>query len=178
MTIIGSLIAFAGVAIGSLAAGPGTGSGVLMGDVLSLVGALAWACYTALLRHRPVRLAPLQSLLVVAIGGAIFLVPAMLVELITGGHVMRLSAQNVGETIGLALVASIAVYRVYGALVSLTGATTASMSMFLVPIYALGLGSLWLGELITAGDVLAAICIITGLLIPHLTRYRLAIARI
>jgi drug/metabolite transporter (DMT)-like permease len=44
------------------------------------------------------------------------------------------------------LVAGVGAYGAYGRVVTLVGASRASMSMYLVPAYALGLGALLLGE--------------------------------
>ena len=50
------------------------------------------------------------------------------------------------EGLDLAMVASIGAYLVYGRFVEVIGAAKASTSMYLVPVYALALGALFLNE--------------------------------
>jgi drug/metabolite transporter (DMT)-like permease len=115
------------------------------GDLLALAAAVAWATYTAILRHRPVHLPPLALLWVVAAGGAASLLPLALIEW-SFGMVPVVNARSVGGVLFLAMVASIGAYLVYGRVVEVIGAAKASTSMYLVPVYALAMGALFLNE--------------------------------
>jgi drug/metabolite transporter (DMT)-like permease len=115
------------------------------GDLLALVAAVAWATYTAILRHRSVHLPSLALLWIVAAGGAASLLPFAMVEW-SFGMVPVVNARSVGGVLFLATVASIGAYFVYGRIVEAVGAAKASMSMYLVPVYALALGALFLNE--------------------------------
>lgn len=115
------------------------------GDALMICAIIAWAGYTALLRHRPVALPPLLLLWVVAAGGALVLVPAVLLEWSQAG-IPQLGARAVWGMMFLGIVAGIGAYGIFGRVVALFGAARASMSMYLVPAYALALGALLLGE--------------------------------
>ena len=131
------------------------------GDALMLCAILAWAGYTALLRHRPVALPPLLLLWAVAAGGALFLVPAVLLE---WGHrgVPHLGAQAFWGMLFLGLVAGIGAYGLFARCVQTFGAARASMAMYLVPAYALVLGATLLGESLHAYHAVAMALVLGG----------------
>jgi drug/metabolite transporter (DMT)-like permease len=115
------------------------------GDGLMMAAILAWSGYTALLRHRPVQLPPMVLLWTVAAGGATCLMPLALLEWSHAG-MPPLGPRALWGILFLGLVAGVGAYGAYGRVVTLVGASRASMSMYLVPAYALGLGALLLGE--------------------------------
>lgn len=131
------------------------------GDALMLAAILGWSGYTALLRHRPVPLPPMVLLWVVATGGALCLAPLALLEWRQVG-VPSLGARAFWGMLFLGLVAGVGAYGAYGRAVSLMGAARASMSMYLVPAYALGLGALLLGETLHAYHAVAAALVVGG----------------
>jgi drug/metabolite transporter (DMT)-like permease len=131
------------------------------GDVLMLFAILAWSGYTALLRHRPVALPPLVLLWVVAAGGALCLLPLALLEWANAG-MPPLTSRAMGGMVFLGLIAGVGAYGVYGRVVSLVGAARASMSMYLVPAYALGLGSLLLGETLQPYHAVSMALVLSG----------------
>jgi drug/metabolite transporter (DMT)-like permease len=131
------------------------------GDALMLCAILAWAGYTALLRHRPVPLPPMLLVWVVAAGGALVLMPAMLLEWRHGG-VPQLGARAFWGMLFLGLVAGIGAYGVFGRVVANFGAARASMAMYLVPAYALALGAALLGESLHAYHAVAMALVLGG----------------
>jgi drug/metabolite transporter (DMT)-like permease len=131
------------------------------GDALMLAAILGWSGYTALLRHRPVALPPMVLLWVVAAGGALCLAPLALLEWRQAG-MPHLGAQAFWGMVFLGLVAGVGAYGAYGRAVSLLGAARASMSMYLVPAYALGLGALLLGETLHAYHAVAVALVLGG----------------
>jgi drug/metabolite transporter (DMT)-like permease len=135
-TILGAVVALGGVAFSSLKAHHSAGASPLLGDMLALCGAIGWAGYTSFLRHRPVQLEPLQLLWSVAAGGASLLALPALAELAVG-QACHWTLQTALLVLAIAIVASILVYFFYGKLVKSAGASIASASMFLVPIYAM-----------------------------------------
>lgn len=134
------------------------------GDAMMLAAILGWSGYTALLRHRPVTLPPMVLLWVVAAGGAVCLLPMALLEWWRLG-VPRLDARAVSGVLFLGLVAGIGAYGTYGRIVSLVGAGRASMSMYLVPAYALGLGALLLDEALHAYHLVSIAMVLGGVAI-------------
>lgn len=131
------------------------------GDALMFFAILAWAGYTALLRHRPVRLPPLVLLWVVAAGGALGMAPLLPLEWSRLG-VPHLGAQALWGMIFLGLVAGIGAYGIFARVVAQVGAARASMSMYLIPAYALALGATLLGESLHAYHVVAMALVLGG----------------
>jgi drug/metabolite transporter (DMT)-like permease len=131
------------------------------GDLLALAAAVAWATYTAILRHRSVHLPPLALLWIVAAGGAASLLPFAVVEW-SLGMVPVANARSVGGVLFLAMVASIGAYLVYGRVVEVIGAAKASTSMYLVPVYALALGVLFLNEGLRPYHFVAVALVLVG----------------
>lgn len=131
------------------------------GDALMFGAILAWAGYTALLRHRPVGLPPLLLLWVVAAGGALGMVPLLLLEWSSLG-VPELDVRAVWGMLFLGLVAGIGAYGAFARVVSQVGAARASMSMYLIPAYALALGAALLGESLHAYHAVAMALVLGG----------------
>ncbi|EHL97231.1 putative membrane protein [Acetobacteraceae bacterium AT-5844] len=164
--LAGITCAFCGIAV---AAFRGDFSALLRldmnpGDGLMFLAILAWSGYTALLRHRPVALEPLVLLWVVAAGGALSLLPLALLEWRSAG-MPSLGAQALWGMLFLGVVAGVGAYGVYGRIVSLVGAARASMSMYLVPAYALGLGALLLGEALHPYHAVSMALVLSGVAI-------------
>lgn len=167
----------AGAAIAFLGIGIATFEGSLarlvevrinLGDVLALVAAIAWSVYTALLKRRPVFLPPLLMLWTCAVTAAGLLLPFAMVELALGGAKETFTAKGLGGMLFLALVAGIAAYFVYGKVVSRFGPARASMAMYLVPLFALALGTLVLGEPLHAYHGAAVALVLLGVTIANL----------
>lgn len=120
------------------------------GDGLALAAVLGWVAYTLLSKRRPVKLPPLIGLAALAVGAALMLLPASLVELAHHAGEPRfgliLTPRSIGAVAFLCVVPSIGAYGGYQALVRHFGAATAASSMYLVPVYAVLLGALLLGE--------------------------------
>ncbi|MCQ4163002.1 DMT family transporter [Roseomonas sp. GC11] len=131
------------------------------GDALMLFAILAWAGYTALLRHRPVALPPMLLLWVVAAGGALCLMPGVLLEWGYRG-IPHLDGRALSGVVFLGLVAGVGAYGLFARAVATFGAARASMSMYLVPAYALALGALLLGESLHPYHLVAMTLVLGG----------------
>ncbi|OSM95028.1 DMT family transporter [Lonsdalea populi] len=116
------------------------------GDIIAFIAATAWAGYTALLRQRPIAVSAFVLLWIIAIGSAAVLLPFLPLEWRMTHAAPVFSAHLLYAILFLALVAGIAAYSVYSRIVSLLGAARASTSMYLVPVYAFLLSSLFLQE--------------------------------
>ena len=120
------------------------------GDALAFAAMLSWVAYTLLSKRRPVKLPPVIGLTALAIGGALMLLPAATVELLH--HVREpnfglvLTWRSLAAILFLCLVPSIGAYGSYQHLVRTFGAARAATSMYIVPIYAVLLAALLLGE--------------------------------
>lgn len=169
--LAGIAVAFTGIAVATSEGHPGQLLQLAFnrGDLLALCAAMAWAGYTARVRHVPVALPPLAILWAVAAGGALMLLPAAGLEWALEGSPV-LSAGMVEGVLFLALVAGIGAYLVYGQVVARLGAARASMSMYLVPIFALALGMLLLGEELQPYHLVATLLVLGGVCLASLLR--------
>jgi drug/metabolite transporter (DMT)-like permease len=131
------------------------------GDAMMLAAILGWSGYTAMLRHRPVELPPMVLLWVVAAGGALCMMPLAMLEWGRSG-MPQLDARALWGILFLGLVAGIGAYGTYGRVVRRLGAGRASMSMYLVPAYALGLGAWLLGEALHPYHAVAMALVLGG----------------
>lgn len=120
------------------------------GDALAFAAMLAWVAYTLLSRRRPVVLPPVIGLAGLATGAALMLLPAAIMELARHAAEPQLglvlTPRSVGAILFLCVVPSIGAYGSYQALVRRFGPASAASSMYLVPVYAVLLGALLLGE--------------------------------
>ena len=139
------------------------------GDALMFGAILAWAGYTALLRHRPVPLPPMLLIWVVAAGGAAGLLPLVGLEWVRLG-VPALGAQAFWGMLFLGIVAGIGAYGAFARIVGMVGAARASMSMYLVPAYALALGAALLGESLHPYHAVAMALVLGGVAIGTVRR--------
>lgn len=162
-TLAGVVLAFLGIGVSTFEGDPSRLIHLQLnaGDMLAFAAALAWAAYTALLRHRPVVLPPLTFLWGIAAGGALALAPAMAVEWRLAG-VPAMSLHALAGVAALAVIAGIGAYLVYNRVVGRLGPATASMSMYLVPVYALTLGALVLGETLAPYHGVAVALVLGG----------------
>jgi drug/metabolite transporter (DMT)-like permease len=135
----GMLMAIAGVLV-VLAKGDATAPGKLefgRGDLWVLLAAGGWALYTVLGKRRP--LPPLPGtvrLAALAAGGAVVLAPFAGLEAV-GGAVPDFGDLRVYAALCfLAIVPSLGAYFCFDRLVTLTGPAGASLSMYMVPLFA------------------------------------------
>lgn len=170
--IMGAFIAFIGIGIAVFEGDMHNIEqfNVNTGDCLALVAAFAWAGYTALLKHHPIHIPPFVLLWCVASGGALFLLPALPVEWSIVGQAPKLTFKVLGGILFVALVAGIAAYLVYGRIIAIYGAAKASMSMYLIPIYAFCLGSVLLNEQLHLYHLISTCAVFGGVIIASLSQ--------
>lgn len=132
------------------------------GDIIAFIAATAWAGYTALLRQRPIAVSAFVQLWIIAMGSAAILLPFLPLEWRITQAAPVLPAHLLYAILFLALVAGIAAYSVYSRIVSLLGAARASTSMYLVPVYAFLLSSLFLQEQLYLYHLAATTLVLLG----------------
>jgi drug/metabolite transporter (DMT)-like permease len=140
------------------------GNGALMvGLPLAVAGAACWATYTALLQHRAPAVSQMALLHTVAWGGAGFLLPAAIAE--ASIHPAMPTTRALLLIAALGLVAGVAVYWCYGRLVASLGATPASATILLTPLFAaLGDRIIW-KEPISPFGILGMTAITAGVIL-------------
>ncbi len=180
--LAGALIAFAGVAVvigGSQALSLGSS---LVGDALTLGGAVLWAIYTVGASRVVRRIDPLQATTWTVIGGACLLVPLGIAEAVTRPAVEVTPAAILAILYSGALAAGVANVFVINAIRSV-GPTRATAMQFLVPAGAVVLGAVFLAEPVGLPQVVGGAVIVLGVwltrrpwILPPAMRARLSSA--
>jgi drug/metabolite transporter (DMT)-like permease len=114
------------------------------GDVWFVIALLIYAFYTAMLRKRPA-MNPLSFLAVGMGGGALFLVPAMILEL-AGGRTLTFDTESLLSFVYICIFPSLLGYLFLNRGVELIGANRAAPFMHLVPVFGSVLAIVLLGE--------------------------------
>lgn len=166
--IAGMVVAFAGVAAIVL---KGDLSAILhlrfnLGDLAILAAAISFAVYSILLRQPGIRaMPPLPLFGLLALSGAIVLVPPGLFEIISGG-LLPDTPKDFAMLGGIILFASLAAFYCFQHAVHVFGPGIAGMTLYLMPPMSILMAVVFLGEsferyhgigvvLVTAGLVLA-----------------------
>lgn len=167
--LVGSALAFAGIAVVVSRGAPGTLLALRFnpGDLLALAAVMAWAGYTALTRRADSGLSPMVQLWVLALGSGVALLPAAGAEVVTG-HLPEITVATVLGVVALATVAGVGAYCAYGALIGRIGAARAAMSMYLVPLWTLAFGALFLNEPVQPYHLSAIALVLAGLGVSNL----------
>ena len=176
--LIGALVAFAGVAV-VIAGGHELALGAsLVGDLMTLGAAVLWAVYTVSATRMLQQVDPLQATAWAVLGGAAFLLPLGIWEVVTGGGPAAgaTAGAAAGLTVGVvlailysgALAAGVANVFVFNA-IRLIGPTRVTVSQFLVPFGAVVLGAWLLQEPVGIAQLAGGAVIVLGV---WLTRRR------
>ncbi|QDF98461.1 EamA family transporter [Azoarcus sp. DD4] len=141
------------------------------GDLWVVLAACGWALYTVLGKRRPLPTLPGEVKLSALIGGgALALAPFALLEA-AGGTVADFGDGRLYAALGfLAIVPSLGAYFCYDRLVGLVGPGGASVSMYLVPLYAALAAWPLLGEVPQAFHIAGFGLILGGVLLSGLQR--------
>jgi drug/metabolite transporter (DMT)-like permease len=169
MTLLGSLVSFAGVAV-IVSAGHGLSLGAaLIADLMTLIAATCWSIYTAfgatvLRRHSPLRTTGWAM-----VGGSIVL----LVPAIVQGVGFDYGAVGLDAWAGLAfsafIPAGVANVVVFSA-IKLLGPTRITAFQFLVPFMAVLMGAGFLSEPVRVDQLLGGGIIVVGVAIARTDR--------
>ena len=165
--IAGILIGFLGVAIivlkGNFTGFAGTSFN--MGDLMFIFAALSWAGYSVLLKGRRTAGLPVSALFaVVTLSGSLLLAPFALWEFLTGA-MMPQTLTAWGGIAGIVVFSSLLAFSGYQYGVARLGASTASVFMYLLPPYGVGLAVLVLGEPFEMHHAIGIITVLAGLVL-------------
>ncbi len=142
--LLGSVLAFAGVAIVTLHKGFVWGNG-LLGNVLAILAALAWSIYSVMLKRIQNRHDTLDITRKVMFYGTLCALPAMFAQPLS--PVETLLRPDVAlNLLFLALVCSMAAFLGWNLVIKKIGAISASNYLYLEPIVSLILGVIMIGE--------------------------------
>ena len=114
------------------------------GDVWFVIALVFYGFYTAMLRKRP-KIHPLSFLAAGMVGGAVFLIPAVIVE-IAAGRTMVFDAESVLSFAFICIFPSLLGYLFLNRGIELIGANRAAPFIHLVPVFGSVLAITLLGE--------------------------------
>lgn len=174
--IVGVPLAIAGVAVivfkGNLA-------GLLAlefnpGDALFVLTSFCWAIYSVLLRNDPFPDLPTLPLIgVVAMAGAITLLPAAMLEVFWTGHFPSTAGTWLG--IGsLIVVSSLFPFTAYQYGVKIVGPSITGVFLYLLPPYGVGLSVLLLGETLRPFHLAGLALILGGVILATIPQRLIA----
>ena len=167
---IGIALAFAGVAIIIM---KGDLQRLLsfqfnFGDIGVAIGALAWACYSVLLKRAHFRALPTIALFcAIAFAGWVLLLPFMVWELVQFDAFPR-SANAWWSILGVALIASVLAFSTFQYGVKILGPSVAGIFMYLLPIYGVSLAVIFLGEQLQTFHLAGFLCVAAGVALATL----------
>jgi drug/metabolite transporter (DMT)-like permease len=139
------------------------------GDVLILLGALAFAIYNIFVRKKPKGLSPVNFLFVIFTVGTLLLLPFFLWEVSTTPAV-NWDMNMVLIILYLGLGTSVIAFLCWNVAINRLGAARTALFGNLIPIFST-LEAVWLlGEKITMVHIIAGITVITGLVIANLRK--------
>ena len=133
------------------------------GDLLVVMGTLAFAVYSVGLKQVKTTLPPLLRLGVMAFFGAIWHLPFVAYEVFLQHDIVTLTPQIFGVAFILVFVASLGAYVSFGVVVSELGATRAGTILFLSPVYNAVLAVTLLGEVLAQYHFVGLALILPGL---------------
>ncbi|HEX5466075.1 MAG TPA: DMT family transporter [Candidatus Limnocylindrales bacterium] len=165
---LGSLIAFAGVALVATRGATASAGGDLLGPAMTLAAALLWAVYVAfgadvLRRHSPLRTTTWAILF-----GSLCMLPFGLWEL--ASQPVHLDPVIVGALAYSTLLAVALANVAFLLAVKAIGPTRVTAYQFLTPLVAVVLAALFLAEPITAAQVAGGLVIVAGILVARQSR--------
>lgn len=116
-----------------------------VGDLWIVAAMAGWAVYSVWLKYRPSRLPMQTRFMAICLFGVLILLPFYVGETIWY-QAPALSWQTIAAVFVLGIVAGYGAYQTYGFVQAELGTGTASLIMYLIPIYNAGLAWVFLGE--------------------------------
>ena len=162
---LGVALSFAGV-VALVELGVRSGGGALGGDLLVLAASLAGAAYTVMARRLLVTRSALFVTAFQNLFGALFMAPLAAAEAAVVGVRTPTTAAS-AAILYLALVGSILAYLLLNYGLRFVPAPRASAFTNLVPVIAVGVAFVVLGERFTAGQALAAVVVVVGVFLAN-----------
>lgn len=170
--LAGVLIAFVGVAIIILKGDVSALAALRFnaGDVLIALAALTWAAYSVLQREPGIkRLSNLGLFAIIAWAGVLTLLPAVPVLAWTGA--LRVPPPETWPRIaGLVLLSSLAAFSLFQFAVRRLGASTAGLSLYLMPVFGVGLAWAALGERLEPYHLAGIAAVVAGIILATTRR--------
>ncbi len=132
------------------------------GDLMIVAAMVAWSIYSVALRHTPTKFDPTARLAAICAGGVLVNLPIYFGE-IAFVAATPLEWKTAGIVLFLALVPGIGSYLSYSLIVAALGPATASLIMYLTPLYGAGLAWALLGERLADFHLVGLALLLPGL---------------
>ena len=142
--LLGSVLAFAGVAVVTFQNGFVWGDG-LLGNILAILAAMAWSVYSVMLKRVQGRHSTLDITRKVMIYGLLCALPVMFFEPLSPLSIL-LRPDVLLNMLFLALVCSMAAFFIWNLIIKKIGAISASNYLYLEPVVSIVIGVIMLGE--------------------------------
>jgi drug/metabolite transporter (DMT)-like permease len=165
---LGVALSFSGVAALVSLGARGAGGATLSGDLLVLTASLSGAIYTVMARRLLVTRSALFVTTFQNLFGALFMAPLAAVEAAVVG-VKKPTTAAAGAMLYLALLGSIVAYLLLNYGLRFVPAGRASAFTNLVPVIAVGVAFVVLGERFTVAQALAAVVVVAGVFLANRT---------
>jgi drug/metabolite transporter (DMT)-like permease len=137
------------------------------GDLYTLAAGINWALYSVLLRKKPQGLDHFAFLGAIMLFGTLFLFPFYLAS-IWAGQGLALSTSAIGGILYVAVFPSILSYLCWNRGVEQVGANKAGIFVHLIPVFAIVLAVILLGERLQVYHTAGMILIFTGIFLTTL----------
>jgi drug/metabolite transporter (DMT)-like permease len=167
--MLGTLLAFAGVAFVVISSGAAL-SANLLGDGVALLSCIIWALYTVMGKPINQRYTTLTVLNYVFIFGALEMLPFLLFSPLTAPSAF--TGDTWTSMAFLALFCSLAAFFMYNNGVEKLPASTVGMFIYLNPLAGVLLAAIVLGESVTAFTFMGMALIILGIFVSERMRWR------
>ena len=167
--LIGSLVAFGGVAV-IVAAGHGISIGsTLIADGMTLISATCWSIYTAFGAPILRRHSPLRTTAWAMVGGSLTLLIPGAIQATTNNWAAVDGSAWAGLLFSAFIPAGVANVVVFNA-IRLLGPTRITAFQFLVPFLAVVMGAIFLSEPVRADQLLGGVIIVVGVALMRTDR--------
>ena len=161
--LLGSMVAFAGVAVVTFRDGFVWGNG-LLGNILAFLAALSWAFYCIILKRVQGRHSTLSITRKVMIYGTLCALPVMLFEPVTPISTL-LRTDVLLNMLFLALICSMAAFFIWNLVIKKIGAIRSSNYLYLDPIVSIIMGVIVLNERVGLVAVVGCALVLLGVIL-------------
>lgn len=165
--LLGSMVAFAGVAVVTLRDGFVWGDG-LLGNLLAFLAALSWAVYCIFLKRVQGRRSTLDITRKVMIYGTLCALPVMFLEPRTPVSTL-LRTDILFNMLFLALICSMAAFFIWNLVIKKIGAIRSSNYLYLDPIVSIIIGVIVLNERVGMIAIVGCALVLLGVIIVEKT---------
>lgn len=150
--------------------GAGLGGGELKGMALIAIGPFSWAFYTVLSKPMLRTYSPIQTAAYTSIGGAIGLIPLIIINNGMAARMQDLNSTGWLAAIYICALGFVLAYILWYQGLQVLSPSQTAVYIYLVPVFGLVFARIFLGETITLFLVLGAAVILSGVILTNTAR--------